>query len=152
MAFGQVSVVEGGANQLRVGADQEAGGEGSGAASGLLAVGELADDLVRQISAFEQAEQVALLKMGIARQGEQNFLRGLFEEALNLGALLETLARGEVRYFGAILEGSGARAQGRVRVGPPAAPVARALICRRGSGQGRDGGRPHRRLGHAIKA
>lgn len=115
-------------------------------------VGELADDLVRQISAFEQAEQVALLKMGIARQGEQNFLRGLFEEALNLGALLETLARGEVRHFGAILEGSGARAQGRVRVGRPAAPVARALICMRGRGQGRDGGRPHRWLGQAIKA
>jgi len=137
MAFGQVRVVEGGANQFRVGADQEARGEASGAAPGqgdffparhavepledslfgdhldvsgdagglrdpheveevkelqdrqgdkawgfgmpyqgeldgvvapgLLAIGELANDLVRQIPAFEQAEQVALLKMRIAR-------------------------------------------------------------------------------------
>jgi len=156
VAFGQVRVIEGGANQLQVGAEKEAGGKTSGAAPGerdfsparhalqlledgffrdhldvggdsrslrhaqqveeieefhqgqrnqtrrlgmphqgeldgvaapdLLVVGKFANDLVRQVFALEQAEQIALLQMGIARQPHKHLFRGFFEEALNFRA------------------------------------------------------------------
>ena len=51
-----------------------------------LVLGKFANDLVRQVFALEQAEQIALLQMGIARQPHQHFFRGFLEEALNFRA------------------------------------------------------------------
>lgn len=47
---------------------------------GSLVVGKFENDVVRQVFALKQAEQITLLQMGIAREPQKNFLGGFFEE------------------------------------------------------------------------
>jgi hypothetical protein len=49
-------------------------------------LGKFENDLLREVFALKQAEQVALQQTGIARERQQNILGGFLEEALNLGA------------------------------------------------------------------
>ena len=51
-----------------------------------LMLGKFLNHLMRQVFAFEKAEQIALLQMGIARQPHKNILRGFVEEALDFRA------------------------------------------------------------------
>ena len=80
------------------------------AAPDRLMVGKFANDLVRQVFALEQAKQIALLQMGIARQPHKHLFRGFFEEAFDFrarrnrdgpfGPLPQAFMEGEVSHQG----------------------------------------------------
>jgi hypothetical protein len=53
------------------------------AAPDLLVAGKFVNDLMCQVFALEQTEQISFLQVGIARQPDQHLFGGFFEETLN---------------------------------------------------------------------